>query len=146
MKRASLIFLAACTTAAWGDTPIYKWVDSQGVPHYSTVPHSSTAAPISIVNRGDLPNASTAPAAATAAGGDGAYSVPSDATLVAPTDADSPDCKAGRQQLFKYLHSEHLYTLDEKGQKQEISAADQAKVVTQARNYVNQVCGHGGSS
>ena len=145
MKRVSLIFLAACTTTAWADTPIYKWVDSQGVAHYSTVPHSSTAAPISIVNRGDLPNASTAPAAATAAGGDSASPAPDDATLMAPTDADSPDCKAGREQLFKYLHSEHLYTLDEKGEKQEISAADQAKVVAQARNYVKQVCRKGGS-
>src|SRR5690348_1648717 len=97
--------IALCLAgAAWGDTPIYKWVDAQGVTHYSTVPHDSNAKPIDIVNSGTLPNPSTAaaPASATAA----------DAGLVMPTPADSPACKAGRDRLFKYLHADSLYQVD----------------------------------
>ena len=140
MKTAFAIALGAfiLASAAWGDTPIYKWVDAQGVVHYSTVPHSDDAKQLNIVNTGTLPNASTAPAAASAGGSPAA-----DVSLVTPTQADSPACKAGRDRLFKYLHADHLYVLDDKGQKQQMSKDDQDKALSEARDYVRQACAPG---
>jgi hypothetical protein len=140
MKTAFALALGmlVMASAAWGDTPIYKWVDAQGGVHYSTVPHSDDAKQLSIVNTGTLPNASTAPGAATAASSPAA-----DASLVMPTQADSPACKAGRDRLFKYLHADHLYVLDDKGQKQQMSKDDQDKALNEARDYVRQACAPG---
>ena len=142
MKTAFALVLGmlVMASAAWGDTPIYKWVDAQGQVHYSTVPHSDNAKPLDIVNRGTLPNASTAPGAVSA---NGASSASGDATLVMPTPADSPACKAGRDRLFKYMHADHLYTLDDKGQKQQMSKDDQDKALNEARDYVRQACAPG---
>ncbi|HEU5399416.1 MAG TPA: DUF4124 domain-containing protein [Gammaproteobacteria bacterium] len=125
--------------AAWSDTPIYKWVDAQGVAHYSTVPHDNNAKPIGIVNTGSLPNPSTAPAPASAT-----KTAAADATLVMPTPADSPACKAGRDRLFKYLHADSLYQIDSNGQKQKLSVQDMQKALDEARDYVRQACSPGG--
>ena len=124
--------------AVWGDTSIYRWVDAQGVTHYSTVPHDKNAKPIGIVNTGTLPSATTvaAPAAATP-------NAAADAALVMPTPADSPACKAGRDRLFKYLHADSLYQLDSNGQKQKLSAEDMQKALDEAREYVRQACSPG---
>jgi hypothetical protein len=138
---ALIIGTLVLASAAWGDTPIYKWVDPQGVVHYSTVPHSDDAKPLNIVNTSSLPNPSTAPAAASATS-----SASADASLVMPTQTDSPACKAGRDRLFKYLHADHLYVLDGKGQKQQMSKEDQDKALNEARDYVRQACGPGGQS
>ena len=142
MAFALAMGMLAMASAAWGDTPIYKWVDAQGVVHYSTVPHGADAKQLSIVNTGTLPNASTAPAAATAT--TAASSPSADASLVMPTQADSPACKAGRDRLFKYLHADQLYVLDAKGQKQQMSKDDQDKALNEARDYVRQACAPGG--
>jgi len=125
--------------AAWGDTPIYKWVDAQGVTHYSTVPHDSNAKPIDIVNSSTLPNPGTAAAPATATNAAAA-----DSGLVMPTPADSPACKAGRDRLFKYLHADSLYQVDSTGQKQKLSVQDMQKALDEARDYVRQACSPGG--
>ena len=145
MKTISALALGAVLLAgaAWADSPIYKWVDSQGVVHYSTEPHSDAAKPIGIVNSGNsLPNPSTAPAPAGVSGA--SASAAADATLLQPTPADSPACKAGRDRLFKYLHADNLYQLDDKGQKVPLSKEDQAKALDEARNYVRQACSPGG--
>jgi hypothetical protein len=134
---ALIIGTLVLASAAWGDTPIYKWVDPQGVVHYSTVPHSDDAKPLNIVNTGSLPNPSTAPLPANAGAS-------ADATLVMPTPADSPACKAGRDRLFKYLHADTLYQMDAKGQKQQMSKEDQDKALNEARDYVRQACAPGG--
>ena len=129
--------------AAWADTPIYKWVDPQGVVHYSTEPHGDSAKQTNIINSGNsLPNPSTAPVPAGATGA--SPSAAADATLVQPNPADSPACKAGRDRLFKYLHADTLYQLDDKGQKTPLSKQDQAKALDEARNYVRQACSPGG--
>lgn len=126
--------------AAWGDTPIYKWVDAQGQVHYSTVPHSDDAKQLNIVNKSTLPNASTAPASASA---DGAAASANDTALVTPTPADSPACKAGRDRLFKYMHADTLYTVDSGGHKTPLSVADMQKALNEARDYVRQACAPG---
>jgi hypothetical protein len=127
---------------AWADTPIYKWVDAQGVVHYSTEPHSDDAKQIKIINSGNaLPGASTAPLPTTAAA---PASATDDAALVIPTQNDSDACKQGRERLFQYLHADTLYQLDAKGDKQALSKDQQAQAVTQARNYVRQACTPGG--
>ena len=145
MKAIPLLALAALLSAAsaWADTPIYKWVDAQGVVHYSTEPHGDGAQQTKIINSGNsLPNVSTAPlpASATGAGTAGA----SDDTLVAPQPADSPACKAGRSRLSQYLHADNLYQLDDKGQKVLLSGQDKAKALDDARNYVRLACSPGG--
>lgn len=146
MKTASLFALGILLLAsgAWADTPIYKWVDAQGVVHYSTEPHGDGAQQTKIINSGNsLPNVSTAPlpVAATGAGAAGASD---DATLVAPQPADSPACKAGRDRLSQYLHADRLYQIDDKGQKVVLSSQDKAKALDDARNYVRQACSPGG--
>ncbi len=133
--------LLACAymSAVLADTPIYKWVDDRGQVHYSTVPHSDKAQPIGIQNTATphagtgvtpIPGASTDPAA-------------NDASLVQPQAADSPECKAGRDRLFKYLHADKLYTTDALGNKTTLSDADKQQALQQARDYVKQACGGG---
>ena len=139
MKTIIAAIALSLAGAAWGDTPIYKWVDTQGVTHYSTVPHDDNAKPIAIVNTGSLPNPSTAAAPAGATD-----SAAADAALVTPTPADSPACKAGRDRLFKYLHADSLYQVDSSGQKQKLSAEDMQKALDDARGYVRQACSPGG--
>ena len=146
MKIVSTLALAALlfATAAWGDAPIYKWVDSQGVVHYSTEPHNSDAKPLDIVNKGNsIPAPSTAPAAASATP-PGRASNPGDAALLQSTPDDSPTCKAARARLTQYLQSDQLYKVDDKGQKQVLSKQDQDNAIDLARAYVRQSCVAGG--
>jgi len=139
MKTIIAAIALCLASAAWGDTPIYKWVDAQGVTHYSTVPHDSNAKPIDIVNTGTLPSASTAAAPSSATDRAAA-----DTALVMPTPADSLDCKAARDRLFKYLHADSLYQTDAGGHRQKLSAEDMQKALDDTRNYVRQVCSPGG--
>ncbi|HSN18656.1 MAG TPA: DUF4124 domain-containing protein [Gammaproteobacteria bacterium] len=127
---------------AYADTPIYKWIDEQGRVHYSTEPHGNKSQQLAIQNQGDLstPPASSAPGASTAAA---AQQSKSDAQLVQPTADDSPACKAGRDRLFKYLHADSLYSIDDKGNKVPLSANDMKKALNDARAYVTQACGGG---
>lgn len=138
MRIIITVIALSFANAAWSDTSIYKWVDAQGVTHYSTVPHDSDAKPIGIVNTATPPNPSSvaAPTAAT-------NTAATDAALVMPTPADSAACKAGRDRLFKYLHADSLYQIDSSGQKQKLSAEDMQKALDEARNYVRQACSPG---
>ena len=140
---ALIIGMSILAPAAWADTPIYKWVDAQGVAHYSTEPHGDAAKPIDIVNTGNLPSPSpgTAPAPASASA---TSSAAADAALVTPTPADSPICKASRIRLSKYMHADVLYQVDDKGQQQKLSVEDTQKALGEARDYVRQACGPGG--
>jgi hypothetical protein len=142
MKPLLSAALAASLLAAGiarADTPIYKWVDDKGQVHYSTEPHTDAARQLAIQNTATphagtdvtpIPGASTSPYA-------------SDATLVLPKPEDSPECKAGRNRLFQYLHAGTLYSVDEKGKKTNLSADDMKKALDDARAYVKQACGGG---
>ncbi|MGE5626237.1 MAG: DUF4124 domain-containing protein [Bacillota bacterium] len=135
MRIVTGLFFAACAGIAWGDTPIYKWVDPQGHVHYSTVPPSSTVQPINIVNKGTLPTPSTAPLPAAATNTQAA-----DAILTTPTPKDSADCKAARDRLSSYLIADSLYRVDASGNKQPLSPADKQRTLEAARNLVKQAC------
>ena len=135
---ASLLALA-CMGAAMADTPIYKWVDDQGQVHYSTVPHSDKAQQLGIQNTA-TPHAGTD---VTPIPGASDNTDASDAKLMQPQPADSPECKAGRDRLFKYLHADKLYSTDSNGVKTTLSDADKKQALDDARNYVKQACGSG---
>lgn len=139
---ASLWLVAGLCSAGsvLADTPIYKWVDDQGRVHYSTEPHGDKAQQLAIQNQGN----SASPPAGTAAGAAGAK-FQNDALLVQPQATDSPACKVGRDQLFKYLHADNLFTKDDKGNKVSLSAEDKKKALDQQRAYVTQVCSGGGA-
>jgi len=124
------------------DTPIYKWVDDQGRVHYSTEPHGDKPQQLAIQNQGNNPS----PPATTAAGAPTAnQQYQSDAQLVQPQSTDSPACKAGRDRLFKYLHADSLYSLDDKGNKVPLPADQKQKALDEARAYASQACNGGGS-
>lgn len=142
MKLASSTILIAALLiagAARADTPIYKWVDDQGKVHYSTVPHGDKPQQLSIQNTA-TPHAGTdvtpVPSTATTV-----YA--SDAQLLLPKPDDTPECKAGRNRLFQYLHAGKLYSTDNKGNKTTLSDADMKKAQDDARAYVKQACGGG---
>jgi hypothetical protein len=142
MKTLTALALAASLLAAGiahADTPIYKWVDDQGKVHYSTEPHGDKPQQLAIQNSA-TPHAGTdvtpVPGAAT-------NSYAADATLVQPQPADSPECKAGRDRLFQYLHAGTLYSVDEKGNKTTLSPDAMKKALDDARAYVKQACGGG---
>jgi hypothetical protein len=103
------------------------------------VPHSDKAQQLSIQNT-STPHAGTdvtpVPGASTS---DSA----GDAQLVMPQPADTAACKAGRDRLFKYMHADSLYSVDDKGNKVPLAPADKAKALDEARNYVKQACGGG---
>ena len=141
----SLVAGLAAATLACADTPIYKWIDEQGRVHYSTEPHGDKNQKLAVQNQGNDPSQSStpAPAASTAAAAQQQYQ--RDAQLVAPQATDSPACKAGRDRLFKYLHADSLYTIDDKGNKVALSADDKKKALDDARAYVTQACGGGGA-
>jgi hypothetical protein len=143
MRICLAILFMACLSTAWADTPVYKWVDADGKVHYSTEPHGDNAQPLNIVNKGKLPGASTAPSAASA---NGATAAADDATLTQPTAGDSALCKAARDTLSKYLNAGQLYQMNNKGEQQPLSAAEQQKVLDNARNYVKQACNPGGGT
>ncbi len=143
LVAASLALSLLGLGAVRADTPIYKWVDEQGKVHYSTEPHSDKAQQLNIQNNGTLPNASTKPLPPAAAGQAPAGAAADDATLLQPQPGDSPACKAGRDRLFKYLHADSLYQLDDKGNKQPLSADAKKQALDEARSYVTQACGGG---
>ncbi len=131
MKTVASFIVAA--TLVWAgvaaaDKPVYKWVDDKGQVHYSSEPHTDNAKALNIT---------TGATAAAAAYVD-------DAALIHPQPADSPACAAGRDRLFKYLHADTLYSVDDKGNKVNMSAADRAKALNEAREYVRQACSPGG--
>ena len=126
--------------AVAADKPVYKWVDDKGQVHYSFEPHSDNAKALSITTSTPATATTPAPTGATAA----AQSYVDDATLTHPQPADTPACAAGRDRLFKYLHADSLYSVDDKGNKVNMPAADRAKALNEARDYVRQACGQGG--
>ena len=142
MKIMTAIIAAALlwATAAAADQPIYKWVDDKGQVHYSTEPHSDNAKALNISTSTPATATKPAPTGATAA----AAAYVDDATLTHAQPADSPACAAGRDRLFKYLHADSLYSVDDKGQKIPMSKADRDKALDEARDYVRQACGPGG--
>lgn len=133
MQLRSLILLAAalCTTAAWAQGAVYKWVDKSGNVHYSSVPPSATLTPTAIVNTADqsAPAAGSAPSAASAV-----------AALTTIKGGDSPACRTARETLAKYLSASYLYTLGKDGKQHKLDAEQQAAAVAQARNTVTQTC------
>ena len=139
MKTILAFAALSLATAAWGDTAIYKWVDTKGVTHYSTVPRDGAAKPIGIVNTANTPTSST-----TAAPVNATNAAAADSTLLTSTPADSPACKIGRDRLYQYLHANSLYKMDSHGQKQKLSAQEVQKAEDDAREYVRQACSPGG--
>ena len=144
IRTFTIIVLAlGCLVAgtAMADTPIYKWVDDQGLVHYSTVPHSDKAQQLAIQNT-STPNAGTG---VTPAPGSASANAAGDAKLTQPQATDSTACKAAREQLDKFLHADKLYSADDKGNKTELSDGDKQKALNAARAYVSQSCNGGGA-
>ena len=135
-----IVALLAWVTAVAADQTIYKWVDDKGQVHYSTEPHSDNAKALNITTSTPAAATTPVPTGATAA----AKAYVDDSALIHPQPADSPACAAGRDRLFKYLHADRLYSVDDKGNKVTMSKADQAKALDEARDYVRQACGPGG--
>ena len=145
MKTLTALALSAALLAAGvarADTAIYKWVDDQGKVHYSTEPHGAKAQQLGIQNT-STPHAGTdvtpVPGAASAA------AAANDAALVQSQPTDSPTCKTARDNLYKYLHADTLYTTDDQGKKVKLSADDQKRALDGARSYVAMVCKGGGA-
>lgn len=142
---ASLWLLASLCLAGrvLADTPIYKWVDEQGRVHYSTEPHGDKAQQLAVQNQGVDPTqaATGAPAPSTAA----SAQQQRDTKLVQAQQSDSPACKAGRDRLAKYLQADKLFKVDDKGNQVPLSADDKQKALDDARAYVDQTCGGGGT-
>jgi hypothetical protein len=133
-------FAALLGTTALADQPIYKWVDEQGKVHYSTEPHSDNAKQLSIQNNSAAPAAAAPKPASDAGSPPAAGGDVSDAVLLQPQPDDSPGCKAGRDRLFKYLHADKLYKMDDQGNKVTLTADDMKSALDDARNYVRQAC------
>lgn len=125
---------------AFADSPIYKWVDDQGRVHYSTEPHGDKAQQLAIQNPSSSPSPTTATAPVNAN-----QQYQSDAQLVQPQATDSQACKAGRDRLFKYLHADSLYSLDDKGNKVPLPDDQKKKALDEARAYATQACNGGGA-
>ena len=142
MRILTAIIVAALlwATAAAADQSVYKWVDDKGQVHYSTEPHSDNAKALNITTSTPATATTRAPTGATAA----AKAYVDDATLIHPQPADSPACAAGRDRLFKYLHADTLYSVDDKGNKVSMSKADHDKALDEARDYVRNACSPGG--
>lgn len=131
-KRIMFLVIAAFLTGtALADSPIYKWVDKDGQVHYSTVPHSSDAKPINVLNTAQ----GMAPAAGTVAG-----SAAADNEIPAISPGDSAACKSAKQKLGQYMSADVLYTKMPDGKQKKLSADEQAKVVQHARNDVTVAC------
>lgn len=133
---AALLFAGT----AYADQPIYKWVDDKGQVHYSTEPHTDNAKQLDVQNTATRPAPASTKAAPGAAAGQPAGGDVSDAVLLQPQPDDSPGCKAGRDRLFKYLHADKLYKMDDQGNKVSLSGDDMKSALDDARNYVRQAC------
>ncbi|HEX5340382.1 MAG TPA: DUF4124 domain-containing protein [Gammaproteobacteria bacterium] len=131
-KRLVCLFIVALLAgSALADSPIYKWVDKDGHVHYSTVPHSSKAKPIGVVNSAQ----GLAPAAGTVAGSAAANNV---MPQISPND--SAACKAAKQKLGQYMSADTLLTTTPDGKQKKLSKDEQAKVVQRARNDMTVAC------
>lgn len=131
-KRIICLLIAALLSGSvLADSTIYKWVDKDGQVHYSTVPHSSDAKPINVVNSAQ----GLAPAAGTVAG-----SAAADSQIPAISPNDSAACKAAKQKLGQYMSADVLYTKMPDGKQKELSSDEKAKVVQRARNDVTVAC------
>ena len=140
MRPLSIFFASAALllayATAWADAPVYKWVDSKGVVHYSSTPHSDEAKPIDIINKGNVLTQPPAPSTAAAAS--------NDKSAVAMGPNDSAACKTAKTNLNSYLSADYLYTLNEKGEKQQLPKDQQDKAIADARAQMTQACKAGG--
>jgi Domain of unknown function (DUF4124) len=140
MRSLSVLIMSSALllvyAAAWADAPVYKWVDSKGIVHYSSTPHSDDAKPIDIVNKGNVLTQPPAPSTAAPASGD------KSAVAVGPDD--SAACKAAKTSLNSYLTADYLYTLGPKGEKQQLPKDQQEKAIADARTQVALACKAGG--
>lgn len=140
MKSLSIILLVSTLllagAAAWADAAVYKWVDSKGVVHYSSTPHSDEAKPIDIVNKGNVLTQPPPPSTAVPAS--------SDKSAVAVGPNDSAACKSAKTNLNSYLSADYLYTLNDKGEKQQLPKDQHDKAIADARAQVAQACKAGG--
>jgi hypothetical protein len=126
-----LVIAALLAGSVLADSPIYKWVDKDGHVHYSTVPHSSDAKPINVVNSAE----GMTPATGTVAG-----SAAADKLIPQISPTDSAACKTAKQKLGQYMSADVLYTTTPDGKQKKLSQDEQSKVVQRARNDVTVAC------
>ena len=138
MQKYLICFLMISLLAgsALAYSPIYKWVDKNGHVHYSTVPHTSNAKAINVVNSANdmAPAARTTPSAANA-----------ENPLPTVSPKDSKACKAAKQKLARYMSADVLYTKLPNGKQKALDKQQKANILKLAKNNMTMACAPSGA-
>ncbi len=130
--RIPLTIVCLLTAGATFAAPIYKWTDAEGRVHYEdTRPAQADVQVIAppAVYRGEAPRPSvgTPPSAATQAG-------------TVDADERARKCAESRERLTEGQGAERMYTLDERGNRTYLTAAQIEAHVARLQEAVDTWC------
>lgn len=131
----TLLGLVCLLTAGLSQAEVYRWVDAQGVVHYSDNTNVSGAAPVDLKNP-DTSNR-TAP------------SQPLQDNTPADDSAQisavrNQQCAKAKEQLSKYKNAQKIVATDADGKQRELTADEQVTEIVRTQNRVKSLCGDSG--
>lgn len=138
-RLASLLLGLACLlTAGASQAEVYRWVDAQGVVHYSDSSNVSGAASVELRS----PTSSRDPR----------HVAPSTASQhnTPANDSDqvsvvrSQQCAKAKEQLDNYKNAQKIVATEADGSQRELTADEQVQEIVRTQNRVKALCGSGG--
>lgn len=142
LPRIVLLMVLVLPAAATAD--VYRWVDDQGVAHYSDQPTGDAQA-VDIRSAGTAKGAPAAreaqqdeqPDVAPTADGEGA----DDAAAKARVRADQ--CAKAKDRLTKLRNAQRILVKEDNGKQRELSPDEQVDEIVRAEDRVDSLCGSG---
>jgi hypothetical protein len=145
----ALAAIVACV-ATNAHAQIYKWIDSQGVTHYTSEPPPNTAKPVALpIQNSPAPSSSTATTPSWQ-DQDSAFRARYDKNKAEQAKKDQQDaanaatrrqaCMQARMNVQNAEHASSLYTLDAQGGRVYLSDEQRAQALAGAQSTVQKNC------
>lgn len=138
---AAAVVLGLISAAAQAAERVYKWVDENGVTHFSSTPPPEGAERVKI-NRAPRPSPSTAEAAAAAAAPPGdlyADAVQPDNSAIEAENARR-QCEKGRNMIAQIEPRPRVFRVDADGTRTYLLDEERMELLDEARSLVAEYC------
>lgn len=150
LRRLTHALLAAALLPVAAAAQIYKWVDEDGVVHYTDQPAQPTAERVAIqTNRTDNAAAQARLKSAVQSRDEQTESYlrgrdekrAAEAQAEADNKQRAADCEKARNKLNELVRAQRLYRVDEDGERQYLSEEEAVSAREQAGKEISDYCG-----
>ncbi|MEM9532210.1 MAG: DUF4124 domain-containing protein [Pseudomonadota bacterium] len=137
----TVVLLGLVFATAHGAERVYKWVDENGVTHFSSTPPPEGAERVKI-NRAPRPSAGAAAAAESAAAPQGelyADAVQPDNSAIEAENARR-QCEKGRNMIAQIEPRPRVFRVDADGTRTYLEDEERMELLDEARSLVSEFC------